>query len=52
MLYLAVPFHLEGESLARNLTFSLNIGRRTLLKDFGIRPEHILRKARLPEDLF
>lgn len=38
--------------MARKLTFSLNMGWRTLLTDFGIRPEHVLRKAALPEDLF
>lgn len=38
--------------MARNLTFSLNIGWRTLLTDFGMKPEHVLRKATLPEDLF
>ncbi|OOW66713.1 AraC family transcriptional regulator [Xanthomonas axonopodis pv. martyniicola] len=38
--------------MARNLTFSLDIGWRTLLKDFGLKPEHVLRKAGLPEDLF
>ena len=37
--------------MARNLTFSLDIGWRTLLKDFGLQPEHVLRKAGLPEDL-
>lgn len=37
--------------MARNLTFSLDIGWRTLLKDFGLLPEHVLRKAGLPEDL-
>ncbi|BDM23970.1 AraC family transcriptional regulator [Pseudomonas sp. LM20] len=38
--------------MARNLTFSLDIGWRTLLNDFGLQPEHVLRKAGLPEDLF
>ncbi|TWH71430.1 AraC-like DNA-binding protein [Azomonas agilis] len=38
--------------MARNLTFSLDIGWRTLLKDFGLQPEYVLRKAGLPEDLF
>jgi AraC-like DNA-binding protein len=38
--------------MARNRTFSLNIGWRTLLKDVGLRPEDILRKARLPDDTF
>lgn len=38
--------------MARNRTFSLNIGWRTLLKDVGLTPPDILRKARLPEDTF
>lgn len=38
--------------MARNLTFSLNIGWRTLLKDIGLKSEHILRRARLPDDTF
>ncbi|QDQ89091.1 AraC family transcriptional regulator [Alcaligenaceae bacterium SJ-26] len=37
--------------MARNLTFSLDIGWRMLLKDFGLKTEHVLRKANLPEDL-
>lgn len=37
--------------MAQKLTFSLDIGWRALLKDFGLQPEHVLRKARLPEDL-
>ncbi|WCM92310.1 AraC family transcriptional regulator [Acidovorax sp. NCPPB 2350] len=37
--------------MARNLTFSLDIGWRTLLTDFGLKIEHVLRKAGLPEDL-
>lgn len=38
--------------MARNRTFSLNIGWRTLLKDVGLTPPDILRKARLPDDTF
>jgi len=38
--------------MARNRTFSLHIGWRTLLKDVGLTPEDILRKARLPDDTF
>lgn len=38
--------------MARNRTFSLNIGWRTLLKDAGITPPDILRKAHLPDDTF
>lgn len=37
--------------MTRNQTFSLDIGWRTLLKDFGLRAEHVLRRAGLPEDL-
>lgn len=35
----------------RNNTFSLDIGWMTLLKDFGLQPSHVLRRAGLPEDL-
>jgi hypothetical protein len=38
--------------MARNRTFSLNIGWRTLLKDAGLTPEDILRRAGLPDDTF
>lgn len=38
--------------MARNRTFSLNIGWRTLLKDVGLTPPDILRKAQLPDDTF
>lgn len=38
--------------MARNRTFSLNIGWRTLLKDAGLTPADILRKAHLPDDTF
>ncbi len=38
--------------MARNRTFSLNIGWRTLLKDAGLMPEDILRRAGLPDDTF
>ncbi|GKW41387.1 hypothetical protein PEC301879_12460 [Pectobacterium carotovorum subsp. carotovorum] len=38
--------------MTRNQGFPLDIGWRTLLKDFGFRPEHVLRRAGLPEDLF
>ncbi|ASQ15724.1 AraC family transcriptional regulator [Enterobacter cloacae] len=38
--------------MARNRTFSLNIGWRTLLKDAGLTPPDILRKAHLPDDTF
>lgn len=36
--------------MTRNQTFYLNIGWRTLLKDMGIQPEHVFRRAGLPED--
>lgn len=35
----------------RNQSFSLNIGWNTLLKDFGLQPARVLRRAGLPEDL-
>lgn len=38
--------------MARNLTFSLDIGWRPLLTDLGLQPEHVLRQAGLPDDLF
>ncbi|MGX1945428.1 AraC family transcriptional regulator ligand-binding domain-containing protein [Raoultella ornithinolytica] len=38
--------------MARNRTFSLNIGWRTLLKDIGLNSEDILRRAHLPDDTF
>lgn len=38
--------------MARNRTFSLNIGWRTLLKDAGLTPGDILRRAHLPDDTF
>lgn len=37
--------------MARNQTFSLNIGWQALLKDMGVQPSHLLRRAGLPEDL-
>lgn len=37
--------------MTRIQTFSLNIGWRAILKDFGLLPEHVLRRAGLPEDL-
>lgn len=37
--------------MTRNRSFSLDIGWKTLLKDFGLKPEHVLRRAGLPEDL-
>ncbi|WP_323883449.1 AraC family transcriptional regulator [Aeromonas caviae] len=38
--------------MARNRTFSLNIGWKALIKDLGLTPEDILRRARLPDDTF
>ncbi|CAM6560380.1 HTH araC/xylS-type domain-containing protein [Escherichia coli] len=38
--------------MAHNRTFSINIGWMALLKDIGIKPEDILRRAYLPEDTF
>lgn len=37
--------------MARNRFFSLDVGWQALLKDFGMRPGHVLRRAGLPEDL-
>lgn len=38
--------------MANNLTFSLEIGWKALLKDLGYEPEDVLRRAGLPEDMF
>ena len=38
--------------MTRNQTFSLDLGWPTLLKDLGIQPSHVLRRASLPDDLF
>lgn len=38
--------------MARKLSFYLDIGWQPLLKDLGLTPSHVLRKAGLPEDLF
>lgn len=38
--------------MAQHKTFPVDLGWRTLLKDFGLQPEHVLRRAGLPEDLF
>jgi AraC-like DNA-binding protein len=38
--------------MARSQTFFLDIGWQALLKDSGLQPAHILRRAALPEDLF
>jgi len=37
--------------MTRSQTFSLDIGWQPLLKDFGLRPDQVLRRAGLPEDL-
>ena len=38
--------------MAYNRTFALDISWKTLLKDAGLEPERILRRAGLPDDLF
>lgn len=38
--------------MTRNQTFSLDIGWLAWLKDFGLQPGDVLRRAMLPEDLF
>jgi len=38
--------------MTRQQSFSLNVGWNTLLKDFGLQPAQVLRRAGLPEDLF
>lgn len=37
--------------MASNRFFSLDVGWQALLKDLGLRSEHVLRRAGLPEDL-
>lgn len=37
--------------MSRPHTFTLDIGWQALLKDFGLHPGHVLRRAGLPEDL-
>lgn len=37
--------------MTRNHSFALDIGWRALLKDLGIRTDHVLRRAGLPADL-
>ena len=37
--------------MTRNQSFALGTGWRALLKDFGIRADHVLRRAGLPADL-
>ncbi|WP_273825702.1 MULTISPECIES: AraC family transcriptional regulator [Pseudomonas] len=36
----------------QNKTFGLDIGWQVLLRDFGLQPVHVLRRAGLPDDLF
>lgn len=38
--------------MARTSNFAVDVGWRSLLRDLGIRSENVLRRARLPEDLF
>ena len=38
--------------MARNATFPVDPGWRSLLKDMGIRTDHLLRRAGLPQELF
>lgn len=38
--------------MASSQTFSMDIGWQSLLKDFGLQSTRVLRRARLPEDLF
>lgn len=37
--------------MTRSQTFSVDIGWQALLRDIGLRPAHVLRRAGLPEDL-
>ncbi|GLQ98184.1 AraC family transcriptional regulator [Dyella mobilis] len=38
--------------MATNVTFPVEQGLRPLMKDLGIRADHVLRRAGLPDDLF
>lgn len=38
--------------MATNMTFPIEQGLRPLMKDLGIRVDHVLRRAGLPDDLF
>lgn len=38
--------------MTRSRSFNLDIGWRALLKDLGVRADHVLRRAGLPADLF
>ena len=37
--------------MAQNIIFSVDIGWQALLKDLGVQPGHVLRRAGLPDDL-
>ncbi|HIE8827946.1 TPA: AraC family transcriptional regulator ligand-binding domain-containing protein [Klebsiella variicola subsp. variicola] len=37
--------------MVQNATFPVDVGWQALLKDLGLRPAHVLRRAALPEDL-
>lgn len=37
--------------MTRGRSFSMDVGWLALLKDFGLRPDHVLRRAGLPADL-
>lgn len=37
--------------MVQSATFPMDVGWQALLKDLGLRPEHVLRRAALPEDL-
>ncbi len=38
--------------MATNMTFPIEQGLRPLMKDLGIRADHVLRRAGMPDDLF
>jgi AraC-like DNA-binding protein len=41
----------DGVLMVQNKTFSVDIGWQALLKDLGLQPGHVLRRAGLPDDL-
>lgn len=45
------PVNYDGILMMQNKTFLLNIGWQALLRDFGLQPVHVLRRAGLAEDL-
>lgn len=45
------PLLNDGVLIVQNKTFSVDIGWQALLKDLGLQPGHVLRRAGFPDDL-